>query len=129
MKYVEFGYTGSQNLLHRYINQGRVEGDRPAISPKRLAGLLLTEPGKLTGHHAARLDAAIAACQEMTMLAGLVRGFAALLDPQQGNDRLLTAWIEQAHQVDLPHLHAFTRGLDYGPPPRLAAFVSGVRPR
>ncbi|MGV9386818.1 aldehyde dehydrogenase family protein [Nonomuraea sp. NPDC003707] len=27
------------------------------------------------------------------MLAGLVRDFTALLDPKQGNDRLLTAWI------------------------------------
>jgi transposase len=107
------GYTGSQNLLYRYITQGRVECDRPAISPKRLASLLLTEPSKLTGHHAERLDAAIAACHEMTMLAGLVRDFAALLDPKQGNDELLTAWIEQARQADLPHLHAFARGLDY----------------
>lgn len=57
----QLGYTGSQNLLYRYINQGRVECDRPAISPKRLAGLLLTEPSKLTGHHAERLDAATTA--------------------------------------------------------------------
>jgi hypothetical protein len=109
----KLGYTGSQNLLYRYINQGRVECDRPAISPKRLAGLLLTKPSKLKAHHAEQLDAAIAACHEMTMLAGLVRDFAALLDPKQGNDQLLTAWIEQARQVDLPHLHAFTRGLDH----------------
>ncbi|MGW4641137.1 ISL3 family transposase [Sphaerisporangium sp. NPDC004334] len=109
----KLGYTGSQNLLYRYINQGRVECDRPAISPKRLAGLLLTEPSKLTGHHAERLDAAIAACHEMAMLAELVRNFAALLDPKPGNDRLLAAWIDQARQADLPHMHAFTRGLDY----------------
>lgn len=57
----QLGNTGSQNLLYRYINQGRVECDRPAISPKRLAGLPLTEPSKLTGHHAERLDAAITA--------------------------------------------------------------------
>ncbi len=29
----ELGYTGSSNLLVRYINQGRVEPDRPALSP------------------------------------------------------------------------------------------------
>ncbi|WP_460348305.1 transposase family protein [Actinoallomurus acanthiterrae] len=29
----ERGYTGSQNLLYRYITQGRVEDDRPAVSP------------------------------------------------------------------------------------------------
>lgn len=30
------GYTGSQNLLYRYINQGRVEADRRPISPRRM---------------------------------------------------------------------------------------------
>ena len=39
------GYTGSLNLLHKYINQGRVEADRPAVSPRRLTGYLLTHPG------------------------------------------------------------------------------------
>ncbi|GAB3976485.1 hypothetical protein GCM10029978_063490 [Actinoallomurus acanthiterrae] len=33
----ERGYTGSQNLLYRYITQGRVEDDRPALSPRRLS--------------------------------------------------------------------------------------------
>ncbi|MFF4624597.1 ISL3 family transposase [Nonomuraea jabiensis] len=107
----ELGYTGSQNLLYRYINQGRVECDQLAISPKRLAGLLLSEPGTLTDAQRERLDAAIGACGEMTMLSGLIRDFAAFLDPKDGNDRLLAAWIELARQVDLPHVHAFTRGL------------------
>ncbi|MET9247261.1 ISL3 family transposase [Nonomuraea sp. NPDC003709] len=109
----ELRYTSSQNLLYRYINQGRVECDQPAISPKRAGGLLLTEPGTLKDEQRERLDAATGACHEMTMLSDLIRGFAALLDPKDGNDQLLTAWIEQARQVDLPHVHAFTRGLDY----------------
>jgi hypothetical protein len=109
----ELGYTGSQNLLYRYINQGRVECDRPAISPKRLTSLLLSRPELLRDDQRERLDAAIAACHEMTMLARLVRDFAALLDPMEENDRLLTAWIDQARQIDLPHVQAFTRGLDY----------------
>jgi esterase/lipase superfamily enzyme len=29
------GYPGSMNLLYRYITQGRVEADRPHLSPKR----------------------------------------------------------------------------------------------
>ncbi|MET8867651.1 hypothetical protein ABZW11_32375 [Nonomuraea sp. NPDC004580] len=57
-----------------------------ALSPKRLAGLLLSEPGPLTDAQRERLDAAIADCGEMTMLSGLVRDFAALLDPKDGND-------------------------------------------
>ncbi|MFC6867970.1 ISL3 family transposase [Haloechinothrix salitolerans] len=36
------GYRGSANLLVRYINQGRVETDRPPISPRGLTGLILT---------------------------------------------------------------------------------------
>lgn len=107
------GYTGSQNLLYRYITQGRVESDRPAISPRRLAHYLLTRPDKLTDHQRERLDAATAACPEMTALAGLVGAFATLLSPTDGNDELLTGWIDQAQAENLPHLHAFTRGLEF----------------
>ncbi|MBB5866689.1 transposase [Allocatelliglobosispora scoriae] len=42
-----------------------------------------------------------------------MRSFAALLTPAEGNTDLLTAWITEARSVDLPHLHAFTRGLDF----------------
>ncbi|WP_067469453.1 ISL3 family transposase [Actinomadura macra] len=48
----------------------------------------------------------------MTALAGLVRSFAALLAPADDNAEHLTEWITQARAEDLPHLHAFTRGLD-----------------
>ena len=55
----------------------------------------------------------VAACPQMIALADLVRSFASLLTPTEGNDRLLTAWIQAARAEDLPHLHAYTRGLDY----------------
>jgi len=32
----ELGYTGSMNLLYRYITQGRVEAGRPHLSPRRV---------------------------------------------------------------------------------------------
>ncbi len=48
----------------------------------------------------------------MTALAGLVGDFAALLAPTAGNELRLTGWIDQARGEDLPHLHAFTRGLE-----------------
>ncbi len=44
----ELGYPGSSNLLVRYINQGRVEADRPHLSPRRAAMLMLTRPASLT---------------------------------------------------------------------------------
>lgn len=109
----QLGYTGSLNLLHRYINQGRVESDRPAISPRRLTRYLLARPDRLTDHQRQRLDAAVTACHEMTALAELVGDFAALLTPTAGNNERLTNWIDQARTEDLPHLHAFTRGLEF----------------
>lgn len=106
------GYKGSLNLLYRYITQGRAEADRPAISPKRVARYLLTRPSQLTDTQREHLDALTTACPEMTAVAGLVRSFAALLTPTDGNAQLLAEWIAQARAEDLPHLHAFTRGLD-----------------
>lgn len=106
------GYKGSQNLLYRYITQGRVEADRPAISPRRLTRYLLTRPDDLTEQQRELADALTTACPEMTALAGLVRSFAALLTPADGNAQLLAAWTANARAEDLPHLHAFTRGLD-----------------
>jgi hypothetical protein len=41
------GYTGSANLLMRYIAQGRVEADHAAPSSKKAAGLLLADPTDL----------------------------------------------------------------------------------
>ncbi|MCI2424383.1 ISL3 family transposase, partial [Saccharopolyspora sp. K220] len=108
----ERGYTGSQNLLYRYITQGRVEADRPAISPKRLSRYLLTHPDKLQAHQRERIDAATGTCPEMTALAALIGDFAALLTPDPDNHERLTSWIDQARAENLPHLHAFTRGLE-----------------
>jgi len=107
----EQGYTGSHNLLVRYINQGRLEGDKPAISPRALTRLLLTRPDALTDAQRNRLGELTATCPEMTLLASLIRDFAALLDPADGNDDHLATWITNARTADLPHLHAFTRGL------------------
>lgn len=108
----QLGYTGSLNLLYRYITQGRAEADRPSISPRRLTRHLLTAPDQLKPHQQEQLEALTAACPQMTTLAALVRSFAALLTPADGNADLLTTWIKQARDADLPHLHAFTRGLD-----------------
>jgi hypothetical protein len=38
------GYTGSLNLLYKYLNQGRSEGDRITPSPRRLTSQILTAP-------------------------------------------------------------------------------------
>jgi transposase len=108
----EQGYPGSMNLLYRYITQGRVEADRPHLSPRRVTRLLLTRPAALSESQQSLLSQLTAACPEMTSLAVLVRSFAAMLKPGPGNEAGLKDWSETARASDLPHLHAFTRGLD-----------------
>ncbi|MGW4032967.1 ISL3 family transposase [Streptomyces sp. NPDC004838] len=108
----ELGYTGSLNGLHKYLNQGRADGDRPVTTPRRTARLLLTDPEKLRPKEATLLEKITAACPETTAPADLVRGFAALLTPSQGNDLKLTEWITTTRAAALPHLHSFTNGLE-----------------
>jgi transposase len=108
----ELGYQGSPSLLVRYINQGRAEGGRPHLSPRRAARILLTRPDRLTAGHHETLAALTAACPEMTALTSLITSFAALLAPGPGNDARLRQQITDARAADLPNLHSFTRGLD-----------------
>jgi transposase len=112
----ELGYTGSANLLVRYLNQGRAEGDRPVTTPRHAGRLLLTNPENLRPEETTLLEKLAAACPEMTALADLVGGFAALLKPGEGNDVKLTKWITAARAVDLPHLRSFTNVLEIDRP-------------
>jgi hypothetical protein len=106
------GYPGSMNLLVRYITQGRVEGDRPPMSPRRLTSLVLTHPDHLTENQREHRHELTTACPEMIDLTGLVGSFAALLQPCEGNSARLDAWIAAVRAADLPHLHTFARGLE-----------------
>ncbi|GGW78175.1 hypothetical protein GCM10010350_73960 [Streptomyces galilaeus] len=99
------GFTGCLNLLHKYIHQGRADADRSHISQRRLARMLLTMPDNLKADHQYLLDRLIAACTEMAQLALYIRDFA------------------QVSAADLPHLHAFTRGLERGLDAVIAAFT------
>ncbi|MBW8705672.1 hypothetical protein MBT84_39300 [Streptomyces sp. MBT84] len=106
------GFTGCLNLLHKYINQGRADADRSHISPRRFARILLTRPDNLKAGQHELLAKLTAACSEMIQLATVIRDFAPLLTPHTDNADALTRWIAQVRAADLPHLHAFTRGLD-----------------
>ena len=108
----ERGYQGSSNLLVRYINQGRLDSDRPHLSPRRAARILLTRPDRLTAGQQETLAGLESACPEMTALAALIRSFAALLAPDPGNNDRLSQWMIDARAADLPCVHSFTRGLD-----------------
>ncbi|WP_456340871.1 ISL3 family transposase [Streptomyces shenzhenensis] len=106
------GFTGCLNLLHKYINQGRADADRSHISPRRFARMLLTRPDNLKAEQHELLAKLTTACREMTQLAAGIRDFAPLLTPHADNADSLTRWIAQVRAAGLPHLHAFTRGLD-----------------
>ncbi|MEV5559504.1 ISL3 family transposase [Nonomuraea wenchangensis] len=106
------GFTGCLNLLHKYINQGRADVGRSHISPRRLARMLLTRPDNLKAEHQDLLARLTAACPQMTHLAARIKDFSQLLTPHPDNVDALEHWIADARAADLPHLHAFTRGLD-----------------
>jgi Transposase len=107
----ERGYTGSQNLLYRYIIQGRVEDDRPATSPRRLSRLLLSRPDPLRPDQQELLHKTTSARPQMRQLASLVRAFAQFLAPADANGDRLEEWINAAEEANLPHVHSFIRGL------------------
>ena len=108
----ERGYQGSSNLLVRYINQGRLDSDRPHLSPRRAARILLTRPDRLTGGQAETRARLVGACPEMTALTALIGTFAHMLALALENEAGLRRWIISVREADLPHLHSFTRGLD-----------------
>lgn len=108
----ELGYTGSANLLVRYITQGRVEADHATLSPRRVARLMLTNPAHLRKEEQVLRDQLAGACTQMTDLATSVRDFAALLTPNDANADALTGWISRVRAADLPFLHSFATGLE-----------------
>ena len=75
----ELGYTGSANLLVRYLNQGRADAERTSPSPRRLVSWIITRPADLPEHERGHLDELLAACPHLTVLAEQVRAFAELL--------------------------------------------------
>ena len=100
------------NLLYRYITQGRVEADRPHLSPRRVTRLLLTRPGVLSDSQQELLGGLTAACPEMTSLAAPHRLLRRPAQARPRNEARLGNWAETARASDLPSMHAFTRGLD-----------------
>jgi transposase len=106
------GYNGSHNLLVRYLNQGRHLDERPHLSSRKAARLLLTRPENLTERQRERLQALTAACPEMTALVAAVRSFAVMLAPHKDNPARLAAWTTATREADLPQLHSFARGID-----------------
>jgi transposase len=106
----EQGYTGSANLLVRYINQGRADPERRMPSPRRLVSWIMSRPTDLPDHTSRHLDELIANCPEMTTLAARVREFAAILTQRRGKD--LADWITTTRHDTLPGFDSYLNGLE-----------------
>ncbi|SNR96016.1 Transposase [Actinomadura mexicana] len=87
------------------------EDDRPGLSPRRLARLLLARPDNLKPDQHELLAKTTGACPEMSALAALVRAFARLLVPATDNADRLQEWISTAEKINLLNVHSFIRGL------------------
>jgi transposase len=108
------GYTGSPNLLVRYLEQGRDQESLVDPSVRRLTSWIMTDPDHLAVEPGAHRDKLTALCPEMTALTGHVTAFAKLLAHHQhpaGEHAALQEWIEAVSADDLPALHGFVRGL------------------
>jgi len=116
----ELGYTGSANLLVRYLNQGRADAMRKPPSPRRLVSWLMTRPADLPAHHQEHLEDLLTTCTHLNVLAERVKQFADLLTGRRGED--LDAWMTSIDGDDLPALHGFVHGLRMD----LPAVVAGL---
>jgi hypothetical protein len=105
------GYTGSANLLVRYLNQGRHQQPLPAPSIRRLTGWIMTHPDHLRGQDRAHCDQLTSVCPQMIALAEHVRVFAHLITTRSTHQDL-QAWIDTVRAEDLPALHSFIHGLE-----------------
>jgi transposase len=103
------GYTGSANLLVRYLNQGRADTERAAPPPRRLVSWIMTRPSDLPEHEREHLDELLATCPHLTVRTEHVRVFARLLTARRGGE--LEDWMTAVEADELPALHGFVRGL------------------
>jgi hypothetical protein len=69
----ELGYTGSANLLVRYLNEGRAQTERASPPPRRLVSWIMTRPADLPEHERGHLHDLLAACPQLTALVEHVR--------------------------------------------------------
>jgi hypothetical protein len=108
----ESGYTGSANLLVRYLNQGRAEGDRPVTTSRHAGSLLLTRPENPApeGHGVVGEDLRGLPGDDLTRRPG-----ARLRRPADTGrgQRCETHRVDHGGpRANLPHLRSFTNGLE-----------------
>jgi hypothetical protein len=104
------GYTGSANLLVRYINQGRADPQRVVPSPRRLVSWIMSRPTELPEDTRRHLHDLIASCPRDDHAGRTGAQFAAILTQRRG--QVLAAWIAQTRLAALPGFGSYLNGLD-----------------
>jgi transposase len=100
------------NLLVRYITQGRVEGDRPPMSPRWLTSLVLTHPDHLTDTQREQRHELTTACRKWSISPVSSARSPPCYDHTRATAHDSTRGSLPVWAADLPHLHTFARGLD-----------------
>jgi transposase len=114
------GFGGSYYVIRRRVARWRNDSSDTRLpsnrtvprqpSAKRVAGLLLSDPGDLSGKETAFVDALMDRCPFFRTVAELAQEFAAMMRGREVDK--LGSWIEKAHQVDVPsELQTFADGL------------------
>jgi transposase len=116
------GFTGSANIVERYLRPLRPGGDgrrrgqgapaptSPAIpKTRRISRALLTHPDHLTDHDKQTLARATAGCPHLRRLHAHIRHFATIMTRRRGHE--LTTWLENIEADDLPELHRLATGI------------------
>nr|WP_162958993.1 transposase [Micromonospora tulbaghiae] len=108
------GYHGSLRVLRDWLTTNRT---RPAPatavrvpSARRITAWIMRPGHKITDHEHADLADARRRCPDLDTIAGLARGFAALVR-HQGTGQHLDAWIDRARHAGYPELRGFAAGL------------------
>ena len=116
------GFTGSANIVERYLRPLRPGGDGrrrgqgaaapsiPAVpKPRRISRALLTHPDHLTEKDKQTLARATAGCPHLRRLHTHIRSFATIMAQRRGTE--LTTWLQNVDADDLPELHRLATGI------------------
>jgi transposase len=111
---IELGYTGTEQVVQRYLRRFRDGRATPASGPKpptvrESTRWILTKPDRLDGADALTLKNILARSPELDRLAGHIRDFAEMMTNLQGHK--LEDWIAGVEADNMPALTSFATTL------------------
>ncbi|MEW1775540.1 transposase [Streptomyces sp. NPDC086777] len=104
------------------MRDGAKTAPAPPPKPQDLCSWITRHPGHLRAEEEQQLDDVLSRRSQMPALRGHVESFARMICDRTGT--CLPAWIRVVRADDLPHLHAFSDGLERD----LDAVIAGLTP-